>query len=102
MCWQAVQSSLLQTLKETAERLGQNRSLLLIGPSGCGKTLVGALHELACSRTIGQVDVAVLCDACAVVSISHMPSGVSNVGTCQFCVGMCEGRCPEGTGTGKP
>jgi ABC-type iron transport system FetAB ATPase subunit len=56
MCLQAVQSSLLQTLKETAERLGQNRSLLLIGPSGCGKTLVRSrLHELACSPTIGTV-----------------------------------------------
>lgn len=39
-CVQAVHDSLLRTLKETAERLGQNRSLLLIGPSGCGKTLV--------------------------------------------------------------
>lgn len=37
---QAVHDRLLQTLKETTERLGQNRSLLLIGPHGCGKTLV--------------------------------------------------------------
>jgi len=35
-----VHDSLLKTLQETAERLGQNRSLLLVGPSGCGKTLV--------------------------------------------------------------
>lgn len=42
---QAVHDSLLRTLKETAERLGQNRSLLLIGPHGCGKTLVRPLDQ---------------------------------------------------------
>jgi ABC-type iron transport system FetAB ATPase subunit len=64
VCRQAVQDSLLQTLKETAERLGQNRSLLLIGPSGCGKTLVSGLHQLACSPTIGTLFSVFLCDAC--------------------------------------